>query len=166
MHVAPSLVPTFFLRGIYMQKHILAFNRALSQARATVRSTRRDVVTLSAMRKDINKLGKQLSACMNHETDTMWIAMICDKPHFKISLNGIESFKCLHLETMLTTLENLGECIKTNDYAEYLNREYHYDVAGMKVTVDAYVKSDSPTCRKVPVGSETVTNIVYELRCD
>jgi hypothetical protein len=149
-----------------MQQHILAFNRALSQARSLVRSVRHEVATLSAKRKVINHIGKQLSLCMDHDIDDMSISIHGNSVYYYVNLNSLESFKCLRLETMLTMLENIGKCTRTRDYADYLNRDYFYDVDGNTVIVGAYVKSDSPTCRKVVVGSETVTNIKYELRCD
>jgi hypothetical protein len=145
--------------------HVLAFNRALSQARSSVRRARAEVINLTQMRKDINKVAKTLTGCMS-EADDLNIYMLGDKPHIHITMNKLESFKCLALMNMLWTLDAMGTVTKTTDWAEYLNREYRYDVSGISVCINAYVKSDSPTCRKVVIGVETKTEPLYRIECD
>lgn len=145
--------------------HVLAFNRALSQARSTVRHARSEVIKLTQMRKDISKVTKPLAGCMS-EADSMNLFMVGDKPHVQITMNKLESFKCLALMNMLWTLDTMGTVTNTKDWPEYLNREYRYDVSGISVCVNAYVKSDSPTCRKVVIGVETKTEPLYRIECD
>ena len=143
--------------------HVLAFNRALSQARDTAKRAHNDVRALSAKRKEINKIGKLLAGCLD-STDTLSLAVVCDKPIFYLALRNLPSFKCMHLESTLWLLEELGKCTRTKEWAEYLNKEFMYEIDGATVYLNAYVKSDSPVCRKVPDGTETV--IKYKLECD
>ena len=50
--------------------------------------------------------------------------------------------------------------------AEMLNREYEFAREDIHVKFDVYVRSDSPTCRKVVVGEETTTYKTYKIECD
>ncbi len=81
---------------------------------------------------------------------------------------GLDSFKDQRLESMLWYLSSLdgSRDAKTTDYAASLNRVYRFDFDGFVVRVDATVKSDSPTCRKVVVKTEMVKQDVYAIQCD
>jgi len=145
--------------------HVQAFNSALSQARATARNARNEIKSLSMRRKEINAIGKKLAMCLDPD-DSFWLYMMGSTPTFHITFRNLESFKCLKLESALWLLETIGKAVRTKDYAEYLNREYNYEIEGAMVTLNAYVKSDSATCRKVAVGTTTETVTKYELQCD
>ena len=87
--------------------------------------------------------------------------------YFQLTLRNLESFKCPKLEFLLIDMENNAESARdTRDFAEYLNREYYYKMDGMNICINAFVKSDSPTCRKVVVGTETETTLKYQIECD
>lgn len=81
---------------------------------------------------------------------------------------NLDSFKDKRLEAMLwffSTLDGSRD-VSTTDYAVALNRVYRFQFNGFMVRVDATVKSDSPTCRKVVVKSEMVKKDVYAIQCD
>ena len=86
--------------------------------------------------------------------------------HFQLTLRDLESFKCPKMEFLLIDMENNAESVRTKDWPEYLNREYYYKMDGMNICINAFVKSDSPTCRKVVVGTDTVTTPKYQIECD
>jgi hypothetical protein len=65
----------------------------------------------------------------------------------------------------LGTLDGEREA-KSEDYAQALNRTYRFQFDGFVVRVDATVKSDSPICRKVVVGSKTEVVNEYKIVCD
>jgi hypothetical protein len=81
---------------------------------------------------------------------------------------GLDSFKDDRLVSMLWYLSTLdGEReAQSNDYAQSLNRVYRFQFDGFVVRVDATVKSDSATCRRVVVKSEMVKQDVYAIQCD
>ena len=56
--------------------------------------------------------------------------------------------------------------VSSTDYALSLNRVYRFQFEGFMVRVDATVKTDSPTCRKVVVGSKTEVVNEYKIVCD
>ena len=83
-------------------------------------------------------------------------------------VSGLDSFKDERLVSMLwyfSTLDGEREA-KSEDYAQALNRTYRFKFDGFTVRVDATVKSDSPTCRKVVISSELVKQDKYAIQCD
>ena len=79
---------------------------------------------------------------------------------------NLEGFKSLRLESVLWLLEEIGTLREQKEYPSCLNRDYKYEAHGFQVRVCAYVKDDSPTCRKVVVGTDTVTTPKYAIQCD
>jgi hypothetical protein len=91
-----------------------------------------------------------------------------DMVSITVSLRKLPSFKCKILESILEYCEtlNVGK-VGSNDYAESLNRDYNFELADNWVMhVNAYVKSDSATCRKIKVGTEIVEQAKWEIQCD
>ena len=89
-------------------------------------------------------------------------------PVVSFYLDGLDSFKDERLVSKLWFLSNLDGSreASSSDYAAGLNRTYRFSFDRFDVRVDATVKSDSPTCRKVVVSSELVKKDVYAIQCD
>jgi hypothetical protein len=84
-----------------------------------------------------------------------------------ISKYNLESFKCEELTEILEFLLSLNPTeTDTSQYASSYNTDYRFDFDCIRITVFAYVKHDSPNCRRVVVGEETVTQYKYEMVCD
>ena len=88
------------------------------------------------------------------------------KPTIDISMNKLESFKDIQLTTLLDFFTSQTEKVSTKDWPQYLNRDYTFELEDVIVSISAYVKSDSPTCRKVQVGVKVEEVPQYELVCD
>jgi hypothetical protein len=89
-------------------------------------------------------------------------------PQVSFYLNNLDGFKDERLEAILwylSTLDGSREP-RSSEYAQALNRTYRFDFNGFEVRVDAIVRSDSPTCRKVVVSSELVKQDKYAIQCD
>lgn len=144
------------------------FANAMSEAQSNVVRARNTVVALKTQRKAIGRLLRTLTMCVdanNRDTSlVMW--MSGDQPTFSINLYRLDGFKSLRLESVLWLLEEIGTLKETKEYASCLNRDYKYEVDGYRVLLGAYVKDDSPTCRKIVVGTETVTTPKYAIQCD
>lgn len=88
-----------------------------------------------------------------------------------ISARDLQGLKDPRLEQIITPFLDAPES-KCQDYAQYLNRDYHfiYPVEGGKITImiGAYVAEENPTCRKILVERKTVARVeeVYKLSCD
>jgi hypothetical protein len=80
-----------------------------------------------------------------------------------IRIRDLDSFKDDNLVSLLEALDNMGLEVETKDYAgnESPNREFRYATDDYHLTVDAWVKSDSPYCKRVKTG-ETVRTVVDE----
>lgn len=88
------------------------------------------------------------------------------KPTIEVSLNKLEGFKDPVLVKILDFLMDKSLSVKTTDYANWLNRDYNIEMEDVTVCISAYVRSDSPTCRKVKVGVQIQEVDQYELICD
>ena len=144
------------------------FASAMSDAQQTVVRARNSVQALKNQRKAIGRLLRTLSMCTQPgDRDTtlaMW--MYGDEPHITINMYELDGFKSLRLESALWLLEEIGTLKEQKEYASCLNRDYKYEVDGYSVRLCAYVRNDSPTCRKVEIGTETVTTPKYAIQCD
>jgi hypothetical protein len=80
-----------------------------------------------------------------------------------IRIRDLDSFKDDNLVSLLEALDNMGLAVATQDYthSESPNREFRYETDDYRLTVDAWVKSDSPLCKRVKTG-ETVRTVVDE----
>ena len=88
------------------------------------------------------------------------------KPTIDISMNRLESFKDIQLTTLLDFFTSQTEKVSTKDWANYLNRDYTFELEDVIVTISAYVRSDSPRCRKVQTGVKIEEVPQFELVCD
>ena len=99
-------------------------------------------------------------------SDYISVIMGYEKPQIVVHANGLDSFKTGRIVQILQVLEAFGTCRNTKDWASMINRDYKYDMPKFEVLFCAYVKEDSPTCRKIEVGTEVQTVIKYEIQCD
>jgi len=88
------------------------------------------------------------------------------KPSIEVSMNKLESFKDPQLVKLLDFFADQTEKMGTRDWANYLNRDYTFELEDVIINISAYVRSDSPTCRKVQVGVKIEEVAQYEMICD
>ena len=90
------------------------------------------------------------------------------QPQISFYLNNLDGFKDERLEAVLWYLSTLdgSRTPRSSEYPQSLNRIYRFDFDGFEVRVDATVRSDSPTCRKVVISSELVKQDKYAIQCD
>ena len=100
------------------------------------------------------------------ESDSITILTGYSKPTMVINARGLESFKTGSILQIIQVLEAFGTATRTTDYAGVINRDFNYEMPKFEVMLCAYVREDSPTCRKIAVGTETQTVVKYEIQCD
>lgn len=87
-----------------------------------------------------------------------------------IRLRELDSFKDEKLVGLLEAIDQMELQAETRDYThtESPNREFRFEANDYKLVVDAWVRSDSASCRRVKTG-ETIKTVVEEqwsLECD
>jgi hypothetical protein len=98
------------------------------------------------------------------------IEIYCGKPVVYVSMFSIDSFKQDELINALGYLTEITEKdngkITTEDWAAAVNRDFRFETEDWRVCIHAYVKDDSPTCRKIAIGTEMIERTKYEIVCD
>ena len=129
--------------------------------------TQKILATFGAMAAHV---GGKLSAYIGHRHDAgYWKALeyfpSVNVPRVSatIRIRDLDSFKDDNLVSLLEALDNMGLAVETKDYAhtESPNREFRYETDDYRLTVDAWVKSDSPYCKRIKTG-ESVRTVIDE----
>lgn len=100
----------------------------------------------------------------NSHVDCSWSAFR-EKPGVSVLLFRLESFKDARLTDLLYNLCSFGDP-EVTEYAEALNKDFYFKLEDINILVRAFVKGDSPTCRKVKVGAKLVEEATYKIVCD
>ena len=138
-------------------------NRAIKHAQENVVQARNNVQVLKGKRRLLGRIVNALAKSLGNQEHSMYVGSSGD---VYISMHDLSGFKCMELEMVLNTLENLGTVRHTKDWAEYHNRDFRYTVDGVDVWLSVYIKSDSETCKRVAVGTKTTEQVIYEMRCN
>ena len=147
-------------------KATLAFADAIKSVNSDMDRVRNNKAAIVANRKVIGKVVRMLSKSLN-DRDHLYISNDYDsRPYIGVTLYNLESFKCLQLETLLSTLNNIGDAKSTKDWPSSLNRDYKFDLGYFDVSVSAYVRDDSPTCKRVVVGTKMQQVDTYKIVCE
>jgi hypothetical protein len=87
-----------------------------------------------------------------------------------ISMRDLDGFKDNRLVEMLERIVALDPAkMRSSEYANYNEIDYHFEFDNVSISVFAYVKEDSPTCRKVVTGERYVaghTEYDFKMECD
>ena len=83
-----------------------------------------------------------------------------------IFLNDLDSFKDESLTTLLAAIYEHTDHIEEREYAAAFNKDYVANLEGLEIRVAAYVKTDSPNCYRVQVGTETREVPKYQMVCN
>lgn len=108
----------------------------------------------SAMLKDFNADKHYLSVSLSGQT-----------PVVNITLNKLESFKDTDLTNLLEFLISKDAKITEEAWPQFHNKDYHAEFEDARIAIHAYVRSDSPSCRRVQVGTQLKEEPVWELHC-
>jgi hypothetical protein len=146
-------------------KATMAFASGLAGAKRSVENATAQLNVLKANRKLIGKVTRALGKLIN-ASDWMIVAVNSNLPHVYIAMYDLESFKDDRLSEVLGYLSETMDDMKTEDWARSVNRDYRFKSSTHSVTISAYVRDDSPTCRRVLVGTELQTVEKFEIVCD
>ena len=148
------------------------FDSAISDAADSITRTKKRIAILRSNKSRIEKLLRPVSLIISGAgltNNTAYVHADESSETFSIGiyLYGLESFKVPALSALIEYFDGMSENVNTRDWPDSINRDYHFKLPkGNKVILGAYVRDDSPTCRKVPIGSETKQVIKYAIQCD
>ena len=121
---------------------------------------------LDALRMKIRANYSEVFKGLDMSVHSLYMRTGYYKPTIEVSLNKLDGFKDPVLVKILDFLMDKSLSVKTSDYANWLNRDYTIEMDDVYVAISAYVRSDSPTCRKVKVGVQIQEVEQFELICD
>lgn len=130
---------------------------------------RKAVIKSSKVRAMLTQLLQPLVYAVG-EAGQISVSVFAGTPSISIRMYNLESLKQRELIWAIYHLTNetdkLNGTIRTTDYAEAVNRDYSFNTDKWCALITAYVKPDSPVCRKVVVGTEMVERHKYQIVCD
>lgn len=130
---------------------------------------RRAVLKSGKVRTMLSRLMQPLIYAVG-EKGRVYVTVNYGKPEVVVSMYGLDSFKQRELvwtlEYLTAETDKLNGRTKTQDYADAINRDFMFNTDKWEARVMAYVKDDSPTCRKVVIGTEMVERHKYQIVCD
>ena len=153
-----------------MKRKINPLIKAISEASDKSRRDGHELIekakALDALRMKIRANYSEVFKGLDMSVHNLYMRTGYYKPTIEVSLNKLEGFKDPVLVKILDFLMDKSLSVKTTDYANWLNRDYNIEMEDVTVCISAYVRSDSPTCRKVKVGVQIQEVDQYELICD
>lgn len=148
-----------------------ALREGMRSVQQTLSETRRSIATLREQRKALRMMMDTVLfflTQMNHSSLSVWVSAYGRKPVVTFYVNGIDGFKDPHLAKAIEFLTVLCPDVETRDYAEAVNRDFHFKGESFNASIAAYVKSDSDTCKRIEVSRKTVQRdeVEYKIVCD
>jgi hypothetical protein len=145
---------------------INAINNATEQSRKEGHNliSRAKILEESRMKIRVNYSG--VFKDLNLDVHNLFVRTSYYKPTIAVNMNSLESFKDTQLIGLLEFFSSKTEKVTTRDWPQYLNRDYTFELDDVLVNISAYVRTDSPTCRKVQTGVTIEEVPQYQLVCD
>lgn len=101
-----------------------------------------------------------------YSAESLYITTNGYKPTVHLTLRDLEGFKDPQLTDLLEFFMKYTDKIEEREWAVYMNKDYTIICDDMIVAVSAYVREDSPTCRKIATGTKYEEVTTYKLVCE
>lgn len=157
------------------------YNKALADSRERMQRELRLGEWMKVHQKAINAKWKVIQDFLDKHSDKGYYGSIGSQTahnewdkhiiHISLILRQLDGLKDPILEEAMMPFIEADET-RCTDYPNVLNRTYSFefklDGGSIHVTIDAYVKEENPTCRKILVERKTVTQLVevFKMACD
>jgi len=140
--------------------------RSINIVLESIAQQRKEIKLLKKMAKKIEPIVDVLTM----EIDYVSVYVSGNDVQISATIYNLDSFKCERLAKLLDYLNDkvVGDPT-TRDWpsSSSINRDYTFKLPdGIVVSLSAYVKDDSATCRRIVVGTETKVVEKYEIQCD
>ena len=145
---------------------INAINNATEQSRKEGHNLIARAKILDEKRMKIRVAYSEVFKNLDLSVHNLFVRTSYHKPTIAVNLNSLESFKDTQLMDLLEFFSSKTEKATTRDWPQYLNRDYTFELDDVLVAISAFVRTDSPTCRKVQTGVKVEEVPQFELVCD
>jgi len=146
---------------------ILAINESTNKARKEGHELITRAKALEAKRMKIRVNYAEAFKTLNLDVHNLYIRTSFYKPYIEVNLNDLDSFKDQQLVDLLEFFTSKTDKVTTTDWTHRaVNRDYSFELDDVVVNICAYVRSDSPTCRRVQTGFEVQEVPQYKIVCD
>lgn len=144
---------------------IQAVNASISDSKASAKRMQLHAKQLADQRMLIRAQFSDMLKGFNLDKHYLSVTLSGGTPNISITLNKLDSFQDEDLTALLAYLVNVDAEIKEEAWPQFHNKDYHTELHGARIAIHAYVRSDSPTCRRVQVGTQLKEEPVWELHC-
>ena len=145
---------------------IHAVNESIRDSRTNAQRMQQRAKDLESQRMLIRVKFSDMLKGFNTDKHYVGVGLVGTKPQISITLNRLDSFKDQDLTSLLEFLLNKNASIKEEAWPQFHNKDYHAEMDDALVSIHAYIRSDSETCRRIQVGTEMQEVPVYQLQCD
>jgi hypothetical protein len=150
-----------------MKKSTEIFNeskRSLVDQRTRVSN---NIRALDAKRAVVTRALRKLGVDKSDDDMNTFVSVSYSEVTLHLTLRNLDSFKDSRLTSLLYKLENLNpRSVNNSEWADYVEKTFNYVFDEYRVSLDASVRSDSPTCRRVVESIEIVEQPKYKIVCD
>lgn len=146
---------------------ITAMNEGIASAKSNAKRSMENAKSLLASKALLRaKYGWIFSGMpSNGDSNFYSMSMHGTSGILRVVMMDLDSFRDTRLTTLLERLLTLTDNIQETEYADYLNKDYEIQLDDLRVSIAAYVKRDSETCRKVEIGTEIKEVKKYKIVC-
>jgi hypothetical protein len=153
-----------------------AFNTLKRDRTDAIGRSRNDIQIIKTNKSEMIHVGEQLLTYLG-ATDTLdldkprfnlyFSVDYGDRPTINVSCHNVSGFKDTAVSmAMMYLMDNGFEATGNYESAEYLYRTFNFRRGKLQVHMEVSVRDDSPTCRKVVIGQETITRDKFKIECD
>lgn len=145
---------------------IKAINDQIESYKRDAKLLHEKAVKLSKDRMLVRALYAPMFANLT-DNDQLFVSLYGDRIHFNLYMRELNSFKDDRLTSILSyAIDTITSEVKEKDYAEYDHKEYRLYSDEVYLDITAYVKENSPTCKKIMTGMEIKEVPTYKFVCE
>lgn len=147
------------------------FNNSIKSRKSDIDFAKKRLADLRKARKVLMPYIKHIAPLVG-EHDYVNLGSSMSYCSINVTMNKLDGFKDTRLEQMLYVMMCFKdvEASDTDEFAEWLSRTYRFTVKTgdieVLLNVEANVKNDSQTCRKIRVGEKMEVIAEYAIQCD
>jgi len=139
-----------------------------------------ELKTLKARSKELKQFINKFSYLDDNDYARVSLNMYSESASVYINIRRLDGFKDDLLTRAIVIVNDYATdngykvFVENDEYASALNRDYRFHLSKserlsgstLEVSISAYVRDDSPTCKKVKIGEKVEVVPQYQIVCD